>query len=100
MGCMVCTFIAGGFLIFPLCFMCCNWWKKMVFPVFDIPMTTWQAIGRLFTLPNLQAITLNLADNTFDKSKADLLYSYASEARNLKGMTFVNSASHFDYKNE
>lgn len=72
----------------------------MVFPVFEIPMTTWEAIGKLFTLPNLQAITLNLADNTFDKSKADLLYSYASGSRSLKGMTFVNNANHYDYKND
>lgn len=72
----------------------------MVFPAFDVPMTTYEAIGKLFTLPNVQTITLNLADNTFDQSKANLLYSYASGSRSLKGLTFVNTASYFDYRNE
>lgn len=31
---VICTGIWGALFIFPLLFMCCNWWKKIVMPVF------------------------------------------------------------------
>lgn len=37
MCCLICTIIWGSFLIFPLCFMCCDWWQKMTYPSFDVP---------------------------------------------------------------
>ena len=30
--CFIFTFVCGSFLIFPLCFMCCDWWKRLVYP--------------------------------------------------------------------
>jgi hypothetical protein len=30
--CYTITYLLGACLIFPLCFMCCMWWKKMVYP--------------------------------------------------------------------
>ena len=30
--CFCATYCLGSFLIFPLCFMCCMWWKKIVYP--------------------------------------------------------------------
>lgn len=33
--CMVSTLVCSC-CIFPLCFMCCAWWKKIVFPRFEL----------------------------------------------------------------
>ena len=30
--CYMLTVCLGAFLIFPLCFMCCDWWNKLVYP--------------------------------------------------------------------
>lgn len=30
--CFILTIILGSFIIFPLCFMCCMWWRKIVYP--------------------------------------------------------------------
>ena len=32
--CYIFTIICGSFIIFPLCFMCCMWWKKIVYPTY------------------------------------------------------------------
>jgi hypothetical protein len=32
--CAIATQITGAFFIFPLLFMCCMWWKKMVSPIY------------------------------------------------------------------
>jgi hypothetical protein len=29
-GCMTATIVCGSIFIFPLCFMCCGWWKRTV----------------------------------------------------------------------
>lgn len=34
--CMISTLVCGTCCIFPLCFMCCAWWKKIVFPRFEL----------------------------------------------------------------
>lgn len=34
--CFLLTIIFGMFLIFPIFFMCCGWWKKMIFPKYDL----------------------------------------------------------------
>ena len=42
--CFICTIIWGSIVIFPLCFMCCNWWKKMVYPTTIVPISSYAAI--------------------------------------------------------
>jgi hypothetical protein len=64
-GCLTCTIIAGSFCIFPLCFMCCNWWKKMVNPAFDVPVRTYQSLQTLINCSELKSITLVVTDNLF-----------------------------------
>lgn len=95
--CIVCTGIWGGILIFPICFMCCNWWKKIAMPAFEIPISTYQALQNLICNTNLQTITLSVCDNKFDAQKAQLLFSMLSSAPNLKGFTFMNNTGEYDY---
>lgn len=78
--------------------MCCDWWKKIVYPAFDVPESTYRALGNLIFAPNIQTITLNVNDNRFNKTKAQILYDMLSRSR-LRGFTFVNSAMYFDYEN-
>ena len=35
--CFVCTICWGACLIFPLCFMCCEWWMRKTLPSFEVP---------------------------------------------------------------
>ena len=32
--CMISTMLIGSILIFPLFFVCCDWWKRKTFPIF------------------------------------------------------------------
>lgn len=34
--CMVSTLVCGTCCIFPLCFMCCAWWKKIVYARYEL----------------------------------------------------------------
>ena len=94
--CYFCTIFWGSIFLLPLFCICCDWWRRCVFPAFDIPIETYHSLGRLFRSPNLRNITLRVVDNTFDLQKADLLCKLVSESR-LKGFTFVNSAGGYDY---
>ena len=41
---MVCTMVWGGFVIFPMCFMCCDWWKRCIYPAFDIAPAVYMSL--------------------------------------------------------
>ncbi len=64
--CAVSTFMIGGLLILPLFMMCCMWWKKIVYPLYELSSQTYKDIG-LFLEKNPTANNLNLTviDNTF-----------------------------------
>lgn len=34
--CFVLTIVLGSFCLFPLLFMCCAWWKKIIYPKYDL----------------------------------------------------------------
>lgn len=72
--CLVLTMIFGC-LIFPLCFMCCAWWKKIVYPIYEINIEFYRSIGRFLRQnPQCNNITLTVADSGFDRNKARALY--------------------------
>lgn len=97
--CFLFTVLCGGFLIFPLCFMCCDWWKKMVYPAHDIPIVAYQSLGRLISSPYLMNITINVVDSRFGAEKCQLLYSALSRSQ-VKGFQFTNGAGFYDYEND
>lgn len=43
-SCLVATIVCGSFIILPLCFMCCGWWKKIVYPAFEVPLSTYKSL--------------------------------------------------------
>lgn len=97
---MICTASWGGVLIFPLAFMFCNWWKKVVYPAFEIPETTYHALQVLLSAPNMETISLSFVDNCLTKVKTEIMYKIFSRATSLKSLTFVNGAGMFDYENQ
>jgi hypothetical protein len=54
-------------LIFPIFFMCCLWWKKIVFPAYEINEYTYRNLAKIVNM-NSGVISLNLTvvDNAFN----------------------------------
>ena len=88
--CFVCTIIWGSILIIPLFFMCCDWWQRMVYPAYDVPLVGYTCINSLFRFRAVQHLSLSVIDNTFDATKAGALYSVIQNS-GLRSFSFVNS---------
>ncbi len=43
--CVTFTYCLGGFLVFPLCFTCCTWWKKLVYPFYEIDISVYESLA-------------------------------------------------------
>jgi hypothetical protein len=41
-ACQTATICLGYFFIFPLCFMCCEWYKNIVHPKYTIDIRTYE----------------------------------------------------------
>jgi hypothetical protein len=90
--CAISTIISGAFCIFPLCFMCCMWWKKIVSAIYELTPETYRDIGVFLERnPTVTNLNLTVADNAFDAEKARILYESLSRSR-VTGLTFVNIA--------
>lgn len=63
-SCLISTIIAGSFVIFPLFFMCCSWWKKMVTAAYDIPLSTYQSLEVALAGGSAKVLTLTVTDST------------------------------------
>jgi hypothetical protein len=96
MGAYMCTIIGGSFIILPLFFICCDWWKRCTLPAFDVPTSVYQSLIKLMRGSSLRNITLTVIDNCFDAIKASILYEGVSQSR-LSGFTFVNRAGEYDF---
>ena len=93
---MMCTMIWASFLIFPFFFMCCDWWKKCTYAIYDIPESIYQSLDNLTRGGSIKNLTLKVVDNCFTAQKASILYNII-ERSSLKGFTFINSAQAFDF---
>ena len=92
----LCTFIWGSIIIIPLFFMCCNWWRRCVLAAYDIDLSAYVALAKLFRSSNLRNVSLTVADSTFGSNKSSTLYQMVSESR-INGFTFINQAGQYDY---
>ena len=97
MASYMCTLIWGSIILFPLFFMCMNWWKRCTYAIFDVPETVYDSLGRL-TRGGLGNLTLTVIDNCFSANKANILYNHLSNSQ-MKGFTFINAAMALDYNN-
>jgi hypothetical protein len=62
----ICTLVWGSILLFPLFFVCCSWWRRCTLPIYEVPASTYAAIGRLLRGSSLRNLTLVVVDNGFD----------------------------------
>ena len=47
--------------------MCCNWWKKMVAPLYEISPETYNNLGRfIVNHPYIKTVSLKIVDNNFN----------------------------------
>lgn len=90
--CHVLTIMSGLILIFPLFFMCCMWWKKIVYPTYDLTMDAYQSLANfLARAQNVTSLNLTVVDNSFGSQKARILHDILTRSR-IKGFTFNNRA--------
>lgn len=96
-NCQMLTCVCGMCLIFPLCFTCCEWWKKICHPQYEVNVETYRAVGMfLLNAPSINNLTLEVVDNAFNAEKA-LVLQQAMMGRTMVGFTFVNHATGMDY---
>lgn len=93
----ICTCFWGCLTILPLFLMCLDCWKKCTYPAWTIAPNVYMSLGRLLRGPNFRNITLSVIDNTFDKTKAQILYNLIAESRMLKGFTFTNICGTYNF---
>ena len=79
-------------LLFPLFLLCSDWWKRKVYPLFEVYPQSYQAINTLVhKCPNLSTINLNLNDNGLDSEKFRIIRSIMETGR-LKLFSLRNTA--------
>jgi hypothetical protein len=95
--CLVFTIIFGSIFCPLLFIMCCDWWKKIAYPLYEIPIKTYQLLQFVIQRPELTSLTLLICDSNFDSQKAKILYDLLSKS-NIKTFKLYNGAGHMDYK--
>lgn len=95
--CAILTIMLGVFCIFPLCFMCCMWWKKMVSPLYTLAPEFYRAVGTFLSRERqCKMLNLTVYDNNFSAEKARILYESLAMS-SLTGFTFANGALPCNY---
>jgi hypothetical protein len=90
--CYMFTILCAGFLIFPLCFICCMWWKKIVYPAYELSNEAYQTIANFIArAQNVTNLNLIVVDNAFGGQKARVVHDILTRSH-IKGFTFNNRA--------
>jgi hypothetical protein len=90
--CYMFTILCASLVIFPLCFMCCMWWKKIVFPAYELSNEAYQALANFIArAQNITNLNLTIVDNAFGGQKARVLHDMLTRSR-ITGFTFNNRA--------
>jgi len=90
------TLIPGTYLIIPNFFHCCDWFRRKVVNIYEVPTAIYDSIAVIARSPNLRNLTLTVVDNLFNQQKAQILYEVISGST-IRGLTFINMAKNFDY---
>jgi hypothetical protein len=54
--------------------MCCDWWKKIVYSLFEVNIETYRSIGNfLSSAPTVNNLIVEVVDNAFNAEKAMIL---------------------------
>ena len=88
------------FPAFSLFFLCCEWWKKVVYSKYHISPDFYEAVGKfLKNNPNIRRVRLTVCDNRFNIQKARLLRDGLAET-NIVSLRVTNVAHPFDLGNK
>lgn len=93
--CLWATIIVGSILLFPLFFICCDWWKRRINKNFKVEDEGYEAIINLVHNSSVDEFYLMVQDNTFNKMKAEALCDALSRSK-IKNFSFTNMALGFD----
>ena len=98
-GSPVCSCLTILFLclIFPIFFVCCNWWKKIVFPKYNLNAELYRAVGQ-FVRNNITCtiVRLIVCDSQFNSEKVHLLRDVLMGTQ-IQSLTVVNIAKAINY---
>lgn len=95
--CALMTALLGACLIFPLFFMCCIWWKKIVHPLYSLAPEFYRAIGTFLARErHCRMLNLTVYDNSFNAQKARILYESLAGS-SLTGFSFTNGVLACNY---
>ena len=75
--------------------MCCGWWKKCVYPLYEIPVSVYSSLARLIRGGSIRNVTLTVLDNKLNAEKAAIIYDMVSQSQ-LSGFTLINRATAVD----
>ena len=88
--CLCCTILWGSCLIFPLFFMCCDWWRAIVYPSYQVPLDAYKALAVLMRSPTITDLNLIVMDSFFDATKSQAIFE-AIQHSSLRTFTFTNA---------
>ena len=79
--------------------MCCNWWKKIVYPKYCISSEFYRAVGQ-FVRNNATCTTvkLTICDSQFNGEKVNILRD-GLMGSSIQNLTVVNMAKAINYNN-
>jgi hypothetical protein len=88
--CYMFTMLGASCLIFPFFFMCCMWWKKIVYPAYELSNEAYQTLANFITrAQNITNLNLTIVDNAFGGQKARVVHDILTRSR-ITGFTFNN----------
>lgn len=85
----------GSILIFPLFFICCDWWKRRVNRIYNVENCGYDSLLDIIRNSEAEELYLMVQDNLFNRSKAEAITEALSHSR-IKNFVFNNVASGFD----
>ena len=93
--CFWTTIFFGRILIFPLTFICCDWWKKLVQKSFAVDVSGYEAMAELLKKSRADDVYLMVQDNFFNEYKAKIIISALRDS-SVKNFVFSNTAMEFN----
>jgi hypothetical protein len=85
----------GSIFLFPLFFICCDWWKKIINKLYSVEMSGYEGAAQLILNSRADDVYLMVQDNLFNESKAQVLIK-ALERSAVRNFVFNNVAVGFN----
>lgn len=96
--CFYTTIVAGGIVVFPLFFLCCDWWKRKVNKLYNVDNQGYDALTELIRKCQAYELYLMVEDNFFNRSKAEVIIE-SLQGSSVRNFVFSNVAGGFDADN-